>query len=53
MNTGKIMKKTQILLIIMVNIIFVTMKVIHVSYVFFHTEIKYVIRIALSPTNFV
>jgi hypothetical protein len=31
------------------NIIFVPWKLMCVSYVFFHTEFKYVIRIALSP----
>ena len=52
-NNDKIMRKIQILLITMVNIIFVTLKLIHVSYVFFHAEFKYVIRTGLSPTNFV
>jgi len=36
-----------------VNIIFVTRKLICVSYVFFHAELKPVIRTALSPTGFV
>lgn len=53
MNAEKIMRKIQILLITVINIIFVTMKLIHVSYVFFHIEFKSVLRIALSPTNFV
>jgi hypothetical protein len=32
------------------NIIFVTWKLMCVSYVFFHTEFKYVMRIAISPS---
>jgi len=36
-----------------VNIIFVTLKLICVSNVFFHAELNCVIRSALSPTVFV
>jgi len=35
-----------------VNIIFVTRKLISVSYVFFHAEFKCIIRTALLPTGF-
>ena len=39
--------------ITLVNIIFVTWKLICVSYLFFHAEFKYVIRTALAHTFFV
>jgi hypothetical protein len=38
--------------ITLLNVIFITWKLFHVSYVFFHIEFKYVIRIALFTHSF-